>query len=251
MMPGLDWLTERPIAHRGLHDAEAGVIENSESAVHAAIAAGYAIEVDVQQTADGQAVVFHDFTLARLTDARGSVLERDLSTLETISLKHSNDKLISLHSLLEIVDGRVPLIIEMKSAEAGDPTLANVVAACAEGYRGPLAAMCFDPRLVDAIRKARPFMPRGLLSYDYRDDHAGFLPPAERFRRRHLVGIAACSPHFIAYDSRALPAVAPWLARRVLSMPLLAWTVRDSDEQARLTPHVDQIIFENFRPAVT
>lgn len=247
-VPGLDWLAERPIAHRGLHDAAAGAIENSETAIRAAIDAGYAIEVDVQQTADDDAVVFHDFTLNRLTDETGTVIDRDRATLEKIRLKDSTDSIMSLSTLLDIVDGQVPLIIEMKSAETGDMTLAHVVAQAAESYDGPLAAMSFDPLLVDALRKARPYFPRGFISSAYRSEIAAILPFFTRLKRRYLLDITTCSPHFIAYDSRALPSAAPWIARRVFNLPVLTWTVSSAAEQARIAPYVDQIIFENFRP---
>ncbi len=247
-VPGLDWLAERPIAHRGLHDVAAGAIENSESAIRAAIDAGYAIEVDIQQTADDDAVVFHDFTLNRLTDDTGPVIDRDCATLERIRLRDSADSIMSLSALLDVVDGQVPLIIEMKSAETGDMTLAHVVAKAAETYDGPLAAMSFDPLLVDALRKAQPYFPRGFISSAYRSELAAILPFFTRLKRRYLLDITTCSPHFIAYDARALPSVAPWIARKMLDIPVISWTVTSAAEQARIAPYVDQVIFENFRP---
>jgi glycerophosphoryl diester phosphodiesterase len=248
-MPGLDWLTARPVAHRALHDAGRGIIENSETAIRAAIAGGYPIEVDIQRTADDRAVVFHDYGLGRLTEVAGPVMAHTQAKLEKLSLTGTNDTIISLDTLLEIVAGQVPLIIEIKSPEDGNPALAHRIAERAGSYRGPLAAMSFDPLLVETLRKAIPFLPRGIISYAYADQHASLLPKNVRFRRRHLLDIKSASPHFIAYDCRALPAPAAMFTRHVLGMPLLSWTVRSADEQKRIAKYADQIIFEGFQPA--
>lgn len=248
MLPGMEWLTARPIAHRGLHDVSAGIIENSMSAVEAAIDQGYTIEVDIQRTADDRAVVFHDFGLARLTDETGALLLRDLSSVEKIKFNQSSDTIASLDTLLEIVDGKVPLVIEIKSAEDGNTVLASCLAKCAMNYKGQIAAQSFDPRMLDALRAEMPFLPRGLISYNYRDGHAALLTPRQRLRRRHLVAAYNASPHFIAYGNKSLPALAPKFARSILGMPILSWTVRSQKEHDRLKPYVDQIIFEGFRP---
>ena len=158
--PACDWLTERPIAHRGLHDAAGGVIENSASAVTAAMGKGYAIEVDLQCAAGHMPVVFHDATLDRLTAETGPVAVRDVETLRTISLKGSSDHILSLPDLLERVGGYVPLVLEVKSTWARDGKFEANIARTLEPYAGPVAVMSFDPYAIAAFREAAPNLAR-------------------------------------------------------------------------------------------
>jgi glycerophosphoryl diester phosphodiesterase len=151
-MPGLDWLTARPIAHRGLHDAAAGVIENMPSAFEAAIAARYAIECDLQVSADGEAMVHHDATLGRLTEGRGELRAMTAADLKRVTFSTTTDRMITLGKLCDLVDGRVPLVVELKSRFDAEPQLAARTADVLRGYGGPAAAMSFDPRQVEVLR---------------------------------------------------------------------------------------------------
>lgn len=243
----LDWLTARPVAHRGLHGN--GVVENSVSAAAAAIAANYAIEVDLQLSADGEVVVFHDKTLDRLTAEKGEVAARSAAELKGIRLKDTQDTIPSLGDLLGLVSGKVPLVLELKSPWNGDATLARKVADILVAYRGPVAVMSFDPDLVAALREYAPGLPRGIVAERW------YLHPDWKFlsfwRKRYLgllLHVFRTRPHFVAYAQFDLPAVAPLLARHVLGMPLLTWTVRVERERARVSDWVDQIIFEHIRP---
>ena len=132
----LDWL-KQPIAHRGLHDAAHGIVENSASAVEAAIAKGYAVEVDLQCAAHGAPIVFHDRTLDRLTAETGAVATRDAAALCRIPLRNSSDCILSLEGLLGLVDGRVPLLIEVKSTWSGDHDYEQNIA---DSARAPIRA---------------------------------------------------------------------------------------------------------------
>lgn len=247
-MPGLDWL-KRPIAHRGLHDASRGIIENSASAAEAAIAQGYAIEVDVQCAADRMPVVFHDRTLDRLTSATGAVAARSAGELRTLPLKGSEDRILSLPDLLALVAGRVPLLLEVKSLWGEDRQFeANIVHALAP-HRGHVAVMSFDPHSVAAFRALAPALPRGLVAERFQDPHHwSRLKPLQRFAMRHLLTAAFARPHFIAYDVKALPALAPALARAVFGLPLLTWTVRDAADRERAARYADAMIFEGVVP---
>jgi glycerophosphoryl diester phosphodiesterase len=247
-MPGLDWL-KRPFAHRGLHDASHGIIENSASAVKAAIAQGYAIEIDLQCTADRMPIVFHDRTLDRLTAATGVVLARSADELSTIPLRGSKDRILSLPDLLALVAGRVPLLLEVKSLWGTDRQFeANIVHALTP-YRGHVAVMSFDPHSVAAFRARAPALPRGLVAERFQDPHHWpQLPPLQRFAMRHLLTAAFARPHFIAYDVKALPALAPALARSVFGLPLLTWTVRNAADRARAARYADAMIFEGVTP---
>src|SRR5436190_17758463 len=144
-MPGLDWLTARPIAHRGLHDAAAGVIENTASAFAAAIAGGYGIETDLQISSDGEAMVHHDFALGRLTLGSRLLAAMTAAGLKEVPFKATADRIMTLGELCDSVAGRTPLVIELKSRFDGDRRLATRAAEVLKNYVGPVAVMSFDP----------------------------------------------------------------------------------------------------------
>jgi glycerophosphoryl diester phosphodiesterase len=247
-MAKLDWL-KRPIAHRGLHNASKGVIENSASAVKAAIAEGLAIEVDLQCARDHQPVVFHDATLDRLTGEIGPVISRSASELTSIPLRGTKDRILSLRDLLALVDGRVPLIIEIKSKWNDDDRYEANISRALESYRGPVAVMSFDPNCVARFRTLLPSLPRGLISETFEDQqHWSKLTWGQRFIMRHLLTSAIARPNFIAYDIRALPAIAPYLARTLFGLPLLTWTAHSEADKARAAKHADAMIFEGIEP---
>lgn len=246
-MPGLDWLIERPIAHRGLHGN--GIVENTLGAAIAAVEGNYGIEVDLQLSADGEVMVFHDATLDRLTDATGPFAARSTAELKRVALRSSTERIPTLQELLAAVAGRTPLILELKSEWKGDERLAAQVARVLAGYAGPVAAMSFDPQLLLALQKYAPGLPRGIVAERYYDDPGwNPLPPRRRFVLGNLLHIPRTKPHFVAYDVHDLPAVAPVFARHLLGMKLLAWTVRTDAERRRAHWWANQMIFEGFRP---
>lgn len=243
----LDWLTARPVAHRGLHGN--GVSENSLSAAAAAAAANYAIEVDLQLSKDGEVVVFHDDTLDRLTNENGNVADRTASELKAIKLKDTTDTIPSLHDLLALVGGKVPLVLELKSPWNGDTSLAKKVADILVSYEGPVAAMSFDPDLVIALKNHAPGLPRGIVAERwYLHPHWKFMSFWQKNYLGLLLHILKTKPHFVAYAQFDLPAIAPLIARTLLGMPLLSWTVRIEREREHVSKWVDQIIFEHIRP---
>jgi glycerophosphoryl diester phosphodiesterase len=246
-MPGIDWLVARPIAHRGLHGQ--GVVENTLGAVAAAMAADYAVEVDLMLSADGEAVVFHDDTLDRLTEATGLVASRSLAELKSIPLKRTHERIPALADLLNLVAGRVPLVLELKSDRIPNERLVTRVAGQLADYSGPVAVMSFDPRLLVAVRQHAPGLPRGIVAErHYRDPGWGELSAWQRFYLGNLLHLLETRPHFVAYWVRDLPALAPLFARYALGMPLLTWTVRTEAERERARRWANQMIFEEFLP---
>ena len=159
-MSGLDWLIARPVAHRGLHDAARGIIENTPSAFSAAVAANYAIECDVQITADGEAMVTHDDALGRLTQGSGRLDAMNAADLKHVRFKATADRMITLGELCELVAGRVTLVVELKSQFNGDRRIAARAAQVLRTYRGPAAAMSFDPAQIVALRELAPSVAR-------------------------------------------------------------------------------------------
>jgi glycerophosphoryl diester phosphodiesterase len=246
-MAGLDWLIEHPIAHRGLHGN--GIVENTLGAAAAAVAANYAIEVDLQLTSDGEVVVFHDTMLDRLTTGKGPLAALSLAELKRLSFPGSAERIPTLQELLDTVAGRTPLVLELKSEWNGDLRLVERVAEILIGYAGPVAAMSFDPDQVAALQTYAPGLPRGIVAERHYDDAEWKrLTWIQKFTLGNLLHFNRTRPHFVAYYVRELPAIAPLLARYVFGMKLLTWTVRSESEGRRARWWANQIIFEGFRP---
>jgi len=247
-MAELYWL-KRPIAHRGLHDQAKGIIENSASAVRAAMGGGYAVEVDLQCCAGNMPVVFHDATLDRLTAEMGHVAARDAEELCGIALRGSEDRILSLPALLALVNGRVPLLLEIKSTWTREGKYEANIELLLASYPGPVAVMSFDPHCIAAFRELSPSLPRGLVAERFDDpDYWSQLSFSQRFAMRNLLTSAFARPHFIAYDIGALPAIAPLMAQNVFGLPLLTWTVRTKEDQDRALRYADAMIVEGIRP---
>ncbi|MDQ2954287.1 MAG: glycerophosphodiester phosphodiesterase [Pseudomonadota bacterium] len=247
-MPGLDWLTARPVAHRGLHDAANGVIENTASAFAAAIAGNYAIECDLRISADGEAMVYHDAALGRVASGGGSLAEMKAADLQRMPFKQTGERMLTLGELCDLVGGHVTLLLEMKSGFDGDRRLAMRVAEVLKKYAGPVAAMSFDPNQVAALRDLAPGLPRGIVAERwYTHEEWRQLSAGERRILGNLLHAFRTRPHFVAYSVRDLPAAAPLLARYVFGLPLLTWTVRDESDRRRAR-WANQMIFEGFRP---
>ena len=248
-MPRLEWLTARPIAHRGLHDAAAGVIESTASAFNAAIAGGYGIETDLQSSSDGEAMVHHDDALGRLTEGSARLADMTAAAIKAVRFQRSTDRILTLGELCELVGGRVPLLLELKSRFDGDRRLVQRAAAVLANYAGPVAVMSFDPALIEAARQIAPGLTRGIVAERYYAHYEwDRLPSAEKRRMAHLLHALRTRPQFIAYSLRDLPAAAPLIARMLFGRPLLTWTVRSEADRARARRWADQIIFEGIRP---
>ena len=197
------WLTARPIAHRAFHDRAAGRIENTISAVTAAIKRNFSIEVDLQLTADEQVIVFHDDTLDRLTESSGRVDRLNLAALRAISMRETSDQILTLDELLEAVAGKVPLVLELKSRWTEDRRLEREVATTLTAYTGLVSVMSFDPGAMRAMRHLAPHLPRGLVAERFSAVDWQGVPAYHRWSLRHLLAAAFVVPEFIAFDVSA------------------------------------------------
>lgn len=249
MPPTLDWLIARPIAHRGLHDADRGVIENSAGAVRAAIAHNYGIEVDVQVSSDGEAMVHHDPELGRLTEGEGRLDAFTAAELKRVAFRGSSERMMTLGELCDLVGGAVTMLVELKSRFDGDGRLPVRVATVLANYCGPVASMSFDPRQLAWLRQKSPRLVRGILAAKYYPHpYWDLMPPWMRHGMGYLLTAFACAPRFVAYAIADLPALAPLAARQIFGLPLLTWAVRTEAERQRAERWADQMIFEGFRP---
>jgi glycerophosphoryl diester phosphodiesterase len=245
----LDWLTARPIAHRGLHDAAASIVENTATAFQAAISRSYGIETDLQISADGEAMVHHDDALGRLTEGSAALASLPAAELKAARFKATADRILTLAELLTLVDGRTTLVIELKSRFDGDLRLAQRAAEVLAGYRGPVAVMSFDPALVEAVRSVAPGLTRGIVAERHYDHHEwDRMPAADKTRLAFLLHAPRSRPQFVAYSVRDLTALAPLVARNLFGLPLLTWTVRSEADRERAARYADQMIFEGFQP---
>lgn len=246
-----DWLTARPIAHRGLHDKARGIVENMPGAIQAAVAANFSIEVDIQLTADGEAMVHHDDELGRLTEGSGALLTKTAAELRQVAFKNTTEKMMSLADLCALVAGRVPLVIEVKTHFDGDRRLVTRMAEVLSMYDGPAAGMSFDPDQVMALRDLLPSRPRGIVAQrHYTEVEWPKTTVAQRREMTHLRHLLRTHPHFVSYRVNDLPAIAPWIAKNLFGCNLLSWTVRTPEQRARSEKYAEQMTFEGFRPGL-
>ncbi|RMC36306.1 glycerophosphodiester phosphodiesterase family protein [Paracoccus alkanivorans] len=240
-----------PISHRGLHGP--GVPENSLAAAGAAIAAGYGIELDIQPSADGVPMVFHDDDLERMTGEKGAITVHTAAILTGKRLLGSDEPIPTLAQMLELVAGRVPLLIEIKDqdgrlgAQIGELHLR--VAEALEGYDGPVAVMSFNPHIVKAFHDVRPDIPVGITSCGF---PAGDWPMLNEELRSHLAAITdfdragAC---FISHDKGDLDNLRVD-ALKAQGVPILSWTIRSAAEEEMARSIADNITFEDYHPPV-
>lgn len=243
----MDWLVRRPIAHRGLHDERTGVLENTGSAFAAAIERNYAIECDVQLTADGEAVVFHDETLDRVTKGSGLLLTKSLLDLRSVPYKASSDRIQTLPELLAQVAGRVPLVVEIKSHWDGSAILTERVVDCVNGYDGPLALMSFDPEILRVLAMQAPHLTRGIVADRVHDPYYEALSVQRRRDLRTFAHLGETKPHFVSFDYMGLP-FAPVQNIRAQGFPVITWTIKSESAASKARRYSDQITFEQYLP---
>ncbi len=246
-----DGFLARPIAHRALHGP--GVAENSATAVRAAIDCGWGIEVDVQPAADGTPMVFHDYALDRLCGVEGWVRLTPVEDLRRMSLLGSGAGVPTLSDVLEIVGGRVPLVIEVKDQDGalgpGIGALEQAVADVIRGYSGPLALMSFNPNSVRVLGGMAPDVPRGLVTDAFTREDWAMVPAPRRDKLARMADLDACGASFISHNRRTLD-TAPVREVKRRGLPVLTWTVRSAAEEAEARRVADQITFEGYVPAI-
>jgi glycerophosphoryl diester phosphodiesterase len=252
MIPLPPAFLDRPIAHRGLHDAAAGRPENGLAAIRAAIAGGYGIEIDIQSSSDGVPMVFHDETLDRMTRQTGPVAARTAAELATIPLHGAQETIPSLAQVLEEVAGRAPLLIEVKDQDGAlGPSvgaLEQATAAVLAGYDGPVALMSFNPESVAALAVAAPAIPRGLTTCAFDPDDWPGVPPGRLAILRDMTDTLRTGASFISHDHRDLSR-ARVTDLRGNGLGILCWTIRTPAEEAAARRHAHNVTFEGYLPS--
>lgn len=239
----------RPLAHRGLHDPTTARIENSRAAIEAAMQAGYGIEIDVQLTADGAALVFHDAELDRLTGETGPVRARSLAALQAIRLRGAADGPPELSEVMAHLGGRVPLLIELKDQSGSLGPESEALAAAVAGAIGAatdnIAVMSFNPHTVQHLARLLPSVPRGLTTMDFRTENT--LSPEQQLRLNAIATFDAVGASFISHDRRSLDMDAVTRLRH-RGVPVLTWTITSPAEAREALQAADNITFEGFLP---
>jgi glycerophosphoryl diester phosphodiesterase len=249
-MTDFSWLTARPIAHRGLHDAKAGRIENTLSAFDAAARAGFPMEMDVHLSADGVVYVFHDDRLDRLTTGAGPVADRTMAELKAIPMVGTEDRIPTLREVLDLVGGRTGLVIEIKSYFAErQRDLVEATARELATYGGPVAVESFDPRQIQDLAEIAPELPRGIVA-----DDAASAEDYNQYRAVSHEELATLSHRswsqfqFVSYWVKLLGNDVSRQVRDDWGLPVTTWTIRKPDERQAAVDFGAQLVFEGFDP---
>ncbi|MFW6017112.1 MAG: glycerophosphodiester phosphodiesterase family protein [bacterium] len=234
------WLINKPIAHRGLHGKN--IPENSLLAFEKAISKGYSIEFDVQSGKNGVPIVFHDRNLHRMTGKNIEISNLGKNELKKYKLKKSNERIHTLERVLEVINGRVPVIIEIKTNKKPglfEQKIANLL----RNYKGDFAISSFNPYTLAWFRIFYPDFIRGQNSSFFRKDKKLVSLYQDNLQKLKFNNIS--KPHFIAYDINEIPN--KWLSKYSY-LPIIGWTVKTQEQYSRAKLFVDNIIFENIKP---
>jgi glycerophosphoryl diester phosphodiesterase len=248
-IPLPDSFLRLPITHRALHDRAQGRIENSPQAIKAAVAAGYGIEIDLQLSSDGVAMVFHDETLDRLTAESGPINVRTAAELGRIALKGSTDTIPTLAEVLTLIAGKVPLLIEIKDQSLvmgpTDGQLETATAEALQGYRGDVAVMSFNPASVAHMARLAPQVPRGITTSAYDPDDWSPMPADLCAHFRAIPDYDATGSSFISHEAADLARdrVADLKAQ---GAKILCWTIRSPETEAAARRFADNVTFEGY-----
>ena len=241
----------RPIAHRGLHDRNAGVLENTGPAFLAAIEGGYGIECDLQPASDGTPMVFHDRALKRLIDAEGLIDAQTPAELAKLRYRGQDTPILTYAGFLEMVGGRVPLVVEIKSDfDAPKAGFLEAIASLTTSYKGPICLKSFDPAVMARCKALAPQIPRGIIATDYTVHNwwPNKIDAARAISLTYLLESREAEPSFFSYHVRALPTPVTRFTREALGLPLFTWTVRNERERAIAAKWADAAVFEGYRP---
>lgn len=239
----------RPIAHRALHDVAQGRPENSLSAVRAAVQAGYGIEIDLQLSQDGQAMVFHDYDLSRLTHETGPLAQRSAVQLGQIALRGGTEGVPTLAQVLATVAGKAPLLVELKDQHGAmgdtDGRLEQATATALQGYDGPVALMSFNPHMVVRMAQLAPHLPRGLTTEAFPQEDWLTVPEARLAELRGIPDYDRVGACFVSHDWHDLSALRV-VELKAKGASILSWTIKSAEQEAKARRIADNITFEGY-----
>ena len=240
----------RPIAHRGLHDRRKRRIENTAPAFLAAIDKGYGIECDLQAAKDGTPMVFHDARLDRLLGVGGRIAAHLPASLARLRYRRDDTHILRLAELLDLVGGRVPLLVEVKvDGRAPANNFLDKIARQARAYKGPIALMSFNADVVAELGRLAPTVARGLVVGSHKLHPSWWTAPSAANRSRLLaktLGSAPAGIAFFAIDVRMLRSARAWMTQHAPELALFSWTIRTARERRAAALWADAPIFEGY-----
>lgn len=231
------WLLNKPIAHRGLWGN--GIVENTLSAYKNAVDNGYPIEIDLYSSKDGVLFSFHDTFLKRMTGAEGLIYEKTAKELKELNLLDGNEKIPTFDEVLSLVDGKVPLLIELK--DQPNNAYVDKVVERLKDYKGEFAIQSFNPLYIKRVKELAPEFIRGILATK---THSKTLPFIKRQVVKNMLLNFLIKPDFISYSFEDLPLK----KRKIKNTPLISWTITSQADYEKIKPFVKNIIFEHFIP---
>ena len=225
-----EWLLSQPVAHRGLHDNDSGIPENSLASITACVRAGCPVEIDVRLLADGNVIVFHDRTMDRLTHCHGPIARLRMDSIQGVTLLGTRERIPLLSEALAAIDGRVPLLLEIKCEVPPVSPVTGAVARELKHYNGPYAVQSFNPFVVRSMRRLLPGIPLGLLS-------------GWKFGTSF---VWLSRPDVLCQEVSRLEDASVQRARRS-GLPVLAWVVRDEQTLSKAVRLADNYIYESMK----
>jgi len=244
--PGLEALRGWSYAHRGLHGN--GIPENSMAALRAALEGGYGIELDVHLMQDGTLAVIHDASLKRTAGADIRIEDLTLPELENYRLEGTQEKIPTLRQVLDLFDGKAPLIVELKPEKGNHAPLSKAVCEMLDGYQGVYCLESFDPRCIYWLKKNRPELIRGQLTEDFVHNPKSPLPLHLKLVMTHQLANFLVLPDFIAYKFADRKTLSNWLARKLWGAQGVTWTIKTQEDHDTALAEGWLSIFEGFRP---
>lgn len=236
-------------AHRGLHDLRLGRPENSMAAFRAAAAGGFGAELDVHLMADGRLAVVHDSDLSRVCGKKVFIEDLTAADLKDYALQGTDETIPLLEDVLELFEGKTPLIVELKVERRNAGALTDAAMALLGRWNGTYCVESFHPGVLLRLKEKYPDVLRGQLSQNFmKGSEAGSLPWAARFLLTNLLSTAAAKPDFIAYNCLDRENISLRAMKRLYGVHEVAWTVRDRETMERLEREGATCIFEGFAP---
>ena len=239
----ISWIKETPIAHRGLHTKD--IPENSLSAFENALKNNYAIELDVQFTKDKEVVVFHDENLKRITNDTRNIEDVNYDELKSLRLGNTNEIIPTLEEVLELVDSKVAILIEIKDCK-DYIELSEKTYEILKGYEGNYAIQSFNPFILEWYKNNASEVVRGQLSGTFTEGSES-LNSFEKFALKNMLLNFKSKPNYIGYDLEGIPK-SKLESLRKKGVPIIVWTVKNKEDMEKAYKYSDNITFENFLP---
>lgn len=236
-------------AHRGLFDNTCYIPENSLLAFQKAIDAGYGIELDVQLTKDHIPVVLHDYSLQRVSGENIQVSNLTYEELSQFSLFNSSEHIPSLKEALNLIDGQVPIMIELKVGLSYKRTC-QCVANVLKSYKGYYCIISFNPLALGWFKQRMPYVIRGQLSTNFNKDHIDGSKTIE-FMLTHLLLNFVSRPDFISYNYKYDSNPSLKLCKNLFDVPIAIWTIKNQEQYDEFSPKYNMIVFDSFIPKTT